>query len=98
MWLRDVPGIEFRTDNEPFKVHSDSNAHFTFPLELYFIKFCFSFVIFVLYNHMFLFAIFQKEMQKFVTKIVDLMREAKLFCWQGGPIIMLQVILEFCIF
>ncbi|XP_010509931.1 PREDICTED: beta-galactosidase 9-like isoform X1 [Camelina sativa] len=42
VWLRDVPGIEFRTDNEPFK----------------------------------------KEMQKFVTKIVDLMREAKLFCWR----------------
>jgi hypothetical protein len=51
VWLRDIPGIEFRTDNEPFK----------------------------------------KEMQKFVTKIVDLMREAKLFCWQGGPIIMLQI-------
>ncbi|KAL0671069.1 hypothetical protein Bca4012_033773 [Brassica carinata] len=51
VWLRDVPGIEFRTDNEPFK----------------------------------------KEMQKFVTKIVGLMREAKMFCWQGGPVIMLQI-------
>lgn len=40
----------------------------------------------------------QKEMQKFVTKIVDLMREAKLFCWQGGPVIMLQVIWEFLYF
>ncbi|CAK7328423.1 unnamed protein product [Dovyalis caffra] len=56
VWLRDVPGIVFRTDNTPFK----------------------------------------EEMQKFVTKIVDLMREEMLFCWQGGPIIMLQwVVLAF---
>lgn len=34
----------------------------------------------------------QEEMQRFVKKIVDLMREEKLFSWQGGPIIMLQVI------
>ncbi|GMN62892.1 hypothetical protein TIFTF001_031971 [Ficus carica] len=52
VWLRDIPGIEFRTDNAPFK----------------------------------------EEMQRFVKKIVDLMREEKLFSWQGGPIIMLQVI------
>ncbi|GLT61015.1 hypothetical protein SLA2020_337510 [Shorea laevis] len=51
MWLRDIPGIEFRTDNAPFK----------------------------------------EEMQRFVTKIVDLMREERLFSWQGGPIIMLQI-------
>ncbi|KAK5793822.1 beta-galactosidase 9 isoform X2 [Gossypium arboreum] len=51
VWLRDIPGIEFRTDNEPFK----------------------------------------REMQRFVTKIVDLMREEKLFSWQGGPIILLQI-------
>ncbi|KAI7981427.1 Beta-galactosidase 9, partial [Camellia lanceoleosa] len=30
------------------------------------------------------------EMQRFVKKIVDLMREEMLFSWQGGPIIMLQ--------
>ncbi|KAA3480383.1 beta-galactosidase 9 isoform X1 [Gossypium australe] len=54
VWLRDIPGIEFRTDNEPFK----------------------------------------REMQRFVTKIVDLMREEKLFSWQGGPIILLQVVLQ----
>ncbi|KAL9162131.1 hypothetical protein ABFS82_07G069100 [Erythranthe guttata] len=51
VWLRDVPGIEFRTDNTPFK----------------------------------------EEMQRFVKKIVDLMREESLFSWQGGPIIMLQI-------
>ncbi|KAJ4846033.1 Beta-galactosidase 9 [Turnera subulata] len=51
VWLRDVPGIVFRTDNAPFK----------------------------------------EEMQRFVKKIVDLMREEMLFSWQGGPIIMLQI-------
>ncbi|KAL6644112.1 hypothetical protein ACP70R_018878 [Stipagrostis hirtigluma subsp. patula] len=51
VWLRDIPGIEFRTDNEPFKA----------------------------------------EMQTFVTKIVDIMKEEKLYSWQGGPIILQQV-------
>ncbi|CAA0838630.1 Beta-galactosidase 9 [Striga hermonthica] len=51
VWLRDIPGIEFRTDNTPFK----------------------------------------EEMQRFVKKIVDLMRVESLFSWQGGPIIMLQI-------
>ncbi|XAR62547.1 Beta-galactosidase [Bertholletia excelsa] len=51
VWLRDVPGIEFRTDNAPFK----------------------------------------EEMQRFVKKLVDLMSEEMLFCWQGGPIILLQI-------
>ncbi|KAH9649785.1 Beta-galactosidase 9 [Citrus sinensis] len=32
-----------------------------------------------------------EEMQRFVKKIVDLMREEMLFSWQGGPIIMLQI-------
>lgn len=43
MWLRDVPGIEFRTDNEPFKVH--------FP----FVRVCFSFWFI---NHIFRFDVF----------------------------------------
>ncbi|KAL2506415.1 Beta-galactosidase 9 [Abeliophyllum distichum] len=51
VWLRDVPGIEFRTDN----------------------------------------ALFKEEMQRFVKKIVDLMKEESLFSWQGGPIVMLQI-------
>ncbi|KAF3456617.1 hypothetical protein FNV43_RR01271 [Rhamnella rubrinervis] len=51
VWLRDIPGIVFRTDNAPFK----------------------------------------EEMQRFVKKIVDLMRDEMLFSWQGGPIIMLQI-------
>ncbi|KAK9664551.1 hypothetical protein RND81_14G050700 [Saponaria officinalis] len=51
VWLRDIPGIEFRTDNAPFK----------------------------------------EEMQQYVSKIVKLMLEERLFSWQGGPIILLQI-------
>lgn len=35
-------------------------------------------------------------MQRFVKKMVDLMRDEKLFSWQGGPVIMLQVVRRFC--
>lgn len=41
------------------------------------------------------FTILQDEMQRFVKKIVDLMRQEMLFSWQGGPIIMLQVVWNF---
>ncbi|KAH1236768.1 Beta-galactosidase 9 [Glycine max] len=51
VWLRDIPGIEFRTNNAPFK----------------------------------------EEMKRFVSKVVNLMREERLFSWQGGPIILLQI-------
>ncbi|XP_022638745.1 beta-galactosidase 9 isoform X1 [Vigna radiata var. radiata] len=51
VWLRDIPGIEFRTNNEPFK----------------------------------------EEMKRFVSKMVNMMREEMLFSWQGGPIILLQI-------
>ncbi|KAI4335303.1 hypothetical protein L6164_013963 [Bauhinia variegata] len=51
VWLKFVPGIEFRTDNEPFKA----------------------------------------AMQKFTTKIVDMMKAEKLFETQGGPIILSQI-------
>jgi len=30
-------------------------------------------------------------MQNFTTKIVELMKEEKLFAWQGGPIVLTQV-------
>ncbi|KAG0488052.1 hypothetical protein HPP92_006601 [Vanilla planifolia] len=50
-WLRYVPGIVFRTDNEPFKLH----------------------------------------MERFVTKIVEMMKNEKLYASQGGPIILSQV-------
>ncbi|KAG5547221.1 hypothetical protein RHGRI_013033 [Rhododendron griersonianum] len=51
VWLKYVPGIQFRTDNEPFKA----------------------------------------AMQKFTTKIVNMMKSEKLFENQGGPIIMSQI-------
>ncbi|PQM35742.1 beta-galactosidase 3 [Prunus yedoensis var. nudiflora] len=51
VWLKYVPGISFRTDNEPFK----------------------------------------SAMQKFTQKIVQLMKDEKLFESQGGPIILSQI-------
>lgn len=51
MWLHYIPGIVFRTNNEPFK----------------------------------------NEMQKFTSKIVEMAKEAQLFYWQGGPIILAQI-------
>jgi len=36
----------------------------------------------------------QAEMQKFTTKIVDMMKSEGLFEWQGGPIILSQVRLQ----
>ncbi|XP_076914228.1 beta-galactosidase 3-like [Bidens hawaiensis] len=51
VWLKYVPGISFRTDNEPFKM----------------------------------------AMQKFTTKIVEMIKDEMLFESQGGPIILSQI-------
>ncbi|KAI4316864.1 hypothetical protein L6164_024804 [Bauhinia variegata] len=51
VWLKDVPGISFRTDNGPFKA----------------------------------------AMQGFTQKIVQMMKNKKLFQSQGGPIILSQI-------
>ncbi|KDP40776.1 hypothetical protein JCGZ_24775 [Jatropha curcas] len=51
VWLKYIPGINFRTDNGPFKA----------------------------------------EMQKFTTKIVNMMKAEGLFESQGGPIILSQI-------
>ncbi|KAM7502065.1 hypothetical protein LguiB_000969 [Lonicera macranthoides] len=51
LWLHFIPGIELRTDNEPFKA----------------------------------------EMKRFTAKIVDLMKQEKLYASQGGPIILSQI-------
>ncbi|KAL8166133.1 hypothetical protein V2J09_007632 [Rumex salicifolius] len=51
VWLRDIPNIVFRTDNEPFKA----------------------------------------QMQKFVSFIVNMMKEQNLYAPQGGPIILSQI-------
>ncbi|KAI5402303.1 beta-galactosidase 13 [Lathyrus oleraceus] len=50
-WLREVPGIIFRSDNEPYKKH----------------------------------------MSAFVGKIIQMMKDEKLFAPQGGPIILAQI-------
>ncbi|MED6218519.1 Beta-galactosidase 8 [Stylosanthes scabra] len=51
LWLHFLPGIKFRTDNEPFKA----------------------------------------EMKRFTAKIVDMMKQEKLYASQGGPIILSQI-------
>ncbi|WVZ20365.1 hypothetical protein V8G54_007687 [Vigna mungo] len=51
IWLHDIPGIVFRSDNEQFKFH----------------------------------------MQRFATKIVNVMKSANLYASQGGPIILSQI-------
>ncbi|CAM8962200.1 unnamed protein product [Rhodiola kirilowii] len=51
LWLHFIPGIELRTDNEPYK----------------------------------------REMQRFTTYIVNLMKQEKLYASQGGPIILSQI-------
>ena len=50
-WLREVKGMVFRTDNEPYKKH----------------------------------------MQAFVGKVIQMMKDEKLFAPQGGPIILAQI-------
>ncbi|CAM6085259.1 unnamed protein product [Calypogeia fissa] len=50
-WLRFVPNIEFRTENDAFKA----------------------------------------EMARFVTDIVNMMKDQQLFAYQGGPIILAQI-------
>ncbi|XP_073312122.1 beta-galactosidase 8-like [Primulina huaijiensis] len=51
LWLHFIPGIQLRTDNEPYKA----------------------------------------EMKRFVTKIVNLMKQENLYASQGGPIILSQI-------
>ncbi|KAK4405288.1 Beta-galactosidase 3 [Sesamum angolense] len=51
VWLKYVPGISFRTDNQPFKM----------------------------------------AMQRFTEKIVEMMKNERLFQTQGGPIILSQI-------
>ncbi|XP_073225008.1 beta-galactosidase 16-like isoform X2 [Cicer arietinum] len=51
LWLHDIPGIVFRSNNDQFKYH----------------------------------------MQRFTTKIVNMMKSANLYASQGGPIILSQI-------
>lgn len=82
MWLKYVPGISFRTDNEPFKVNFVYFYLFTHYVELAFL--------WRIYGA-FQLVVLQRAMQGFTEKIVGLMKNEKLFESQGGPIILSQV-------
>ncbi|KAL9322778.1 hypothetical protein ACSQ67_010831 [Phaseolus vulgaris] len=75
LWLHFIPGIKFRTDNEPFKV--------TLLLLL-----CDA-VLGSEFTHQPLCT--QAEMKRFTAKIVDMMKQEKLYASQGGPIILSQI-------
>lgn len=104
MWLKYVPGISFRTDNEPFKVNngyqvankiyffSNENIKITLIvlMEAYVIYLIYLFLIFGCYCFV-LKTIIQKAMQGFTEKIVGMLKSERLFASQGGPIIMSQV-------
>ena len=120
VWLKYVPGISFRTDNEPFKVF------FYFFFLLWNFKPHFLAILSVLwvsllkYNNpkerrknalsiwrrkgskrnwrshkanrvLSKFFFLQRAMQGFTQKIVQMMKNEKLFASQGGPIILSQV-------
>jgi len=77
VWLHFIPGIKFRTDNEPFKV-------------TLLLLFCGAVLGFE-FTHQQL--CIQAEMKRFTAKIVDMMKQEKLYASQGGPIILSQVFL-----
>ena len=79
-WLREIPDIIFRSDNAPFKV---INSH---PL-------CVkrSSVKYLSTPFDKKFQNLQIQMEKFVTMIINKMKEEKLFASQGGPIVLAQV-------
>lgn len=79
-WLHDVPGIVFRTDNEPFKVLQSSHVMTVGPSQVNLLKW--------FPSHDFF---WQFYMQTFTTKIVSLMKLEGLYASQGGPIILSQV-------
>lgn len=88
VWLKYVPGISFRTDNGPFKVCLCSSS-FDFPF-LSFQNQLFWALVFTYVSLIYLFML-QSAMQKFTQKIVQMMKDEKLFQSQGGPIILSQV-------
>lgn len=81
VWLKYVPGIEFRTNNQPFKVRKSLWRTMRRIVFRYFI----------VNPSVFLSTMFKVAMQGFVQKIVNIMKSEKLFEPQGGPIIMSQV-------
>ncbi|KAL0424490.1 UNVERIFIED_CONTAM: Beta-galactosidase 3 [Sesamum radiatum] len=93
VWLKYVPGISFRTDNEPFKVIT---SRF-----LLLLKFGSSLITFTVLNyiliswdlatkHLYDFIV-AEAMKGFTEKIVNLMKSENLYESQGGPIILSQI-------
>ena len=93
VWLKYVPGISFRTDNEPFKV-SDINLFIFFLFFLDCKKHKWTGLIFLLF--FFNLLILKAAMQGFTQKIVQMMKSENLFESQGGPIILSQVLSFSC--
>lgn len=112
-WLHLIPGIQFRTTNAPFKVHS--KMCFFVQLFIFSIfpsnverrktkawlcedgqhwKLCNFSCLIPLHDAMTCYLPVQNEMELFLAKIVNMMKEQKLFASQGGPIILAQVILS----
>lgn len=86
--MKYVPGISFRTDNGPFKVMNDTLilirfSHFLFNVCSCAINFGYCSVTYV--------CIVKAAMQGFTQKIVQMMKDDRLFASQGGPIILSQV-------
>lgn len=81
VWLKYVPGIEFRTNNEPFKVCLLCLVQLS-PGNSFIYLFVYLF---------FLIKLYKAAMKGFTEKIVNMMKAERLFESQGGPIIMSQV-------
>lgn len=82
LWLHFIPGIKLRTDNEPYKVYNP------------FIPICSLLCVFAIFSTSLVWLKicgFQAEMQRFTAKIVEMMKNEKLYASQGGPIILSQV-------
>lgn len=72
----------YRTDNEPFKVLF---TIITWP------NLCTTYLCKTNKRTVFFFVTLQNQMQRFTAKIVDMMKEEKLYASQGGPIVLSQV-------
>lgn len=88
-WLRDTPGIVFRSDNEPFKV-----PKYTIN---YILQIMLLLPIYIILNYKHLIfgflgtILLQFHMKKFTQKIVHMLKKQNLYASQGGPIILSQV-------
>ena len=97
VWLKYVPGIEFRTDNGPFKVGNPLGIYRYDFEDLFFPQISLNLALRLMRWGikcvLFLFSTtsMKAAMQKFTEKIVGMMKSEKLFENQGGPIILSQV-------